>query len=511
VKIRNLALRVSAVLTVLTLAVSCTIVQPSFEDSSTVVTERCGDRDALPGEIVLNFWHALNNENQTAIEELTRRFNEEHKGSVCVNLTAQGNYDTARDNTDAAIKAKNNIPDLVTTYPDHVAMFALSGNVVDLKPFIDDPEIGFTQEEWEDIYEIYRNESHAYAGGYTYSLPLNKSTEVMFYNATFFETWLEQYGPQGLKDPSLIDVTDPSTWWTWEDIREVGLVVREITKTELNPETGKNYNEVTMTVGETPKTFKFPDGNPLLAYDSDENLFITLAHQSGGGYTSVDDQGNYSLDFMNEVTLGAVEKYEKLVEEYKVATIPALIDQSLRYASEPFLNEMIFMTVGSSAGSKHNDPQGKFKLGVAPIPQMDLENPKVIQQGTNITMLDTGKENSEARQRAAWLYIKHVTSTESSAYFASKTAYLPIRETSRLSQEYQEYLARTNRDGRPHAGAQAETVGSQQVFAYFFDEAFASSSKVRDDIGIALTEALSATTKSIRDTAQVVYDKYKNN
>ena len=115
-----------------------------------------------------------------------------------------------------------------------------------------------------------------------------------------------KYGPQGLKDPSLIDVTDPSTWWTWDDIRDVGLVVQEITKNEVNPETGKNYNEVTMTVGETQR-----HSNSLMeihfAYDSDENLFITLAHQSGGGYTSVDDQGNYSLDFMNEVTLGAVE------------------------------------------------------------------------------------------------------------------------------------------------------------------------------------------------------------
>lgn len=508
-KIRNIALKMSALLAVLALVASCTIVAPSFEDSIPVVTERCGDRDALPGELVLNFWHALNNENQTAIEELTRRFNEANKGQVCVNLTAQGNYNTARDNTDAALKAGKNIPDLVTTYPDHVAQYSLSNRVIDLKPYIEDPVVGLDTADWEDFHEIYRNESQGYAGGFTYSLPLNKSTEVMYYNATFFDTWMEKYESEGLKNPADIVVTDPSTWWTWEDIKTVGLVVQKITKTEVNPLTGKPYNEVKMKVGEAEKTFSFPNGNPMMAYDSDANLFITLAHQSGGGYTSIDDKGNSSLDFMNDTTLSALEMYEELVEVHGVATIPPLIDESLRYASDAFLNQMIFLNVGSSAGSNYNDPQGAFELGVAPIPQVSLDNPQVIQQGTNITMLDSNKENTKARQDAAWLYIKHVTSSESSTYFATNTAYLPTRISSTNSAEYQAYLAKVNpKSGRPHAGSQAETVGANQVYALFFDDAFVGSSSVRDDVGAALTSALKSKTLSIRDAAQEVYDKY---
>ena len=83
-----------------------------------------------------------------------------------------------------------------------------------------------------------------------------------------------------------------------------------------------------MKVGEAEKTFSFPNGNPMMAYDSDANLFITLAHQSGGGYTSIDDKGNSSLDFMNDTTLSALEMYEELVEVHGVATIPPLIDES---------------------------------------------------------------------------------------------------------------------------------------------------------------------------------------
>jgi multiple sugar transport system substrate-binding protein len=435
----------------------------------TLTLQACGggskdDNKTNDGSVEITFWHAFNSDNEVAITELTRQFNEAHKGQYKVTLVGQGNYDNLKDTTNAAIKSNNSkaIPDLVATYPDHVAEYMQSGAVQALDDYITNSENGIS--DFDDIMEVFRQESKSYANGKYLSLPLNKSTEVMYYNKTFFDE---------------NNLTVPTTW---AEVKAVAQKIKDLTK----------GNTVTLTLGDSEKVLKYPNGQPSLGYDSVDNLFITLAHQSGGGYTSYSN-GDVKYEFNNPTTIAGLQYFVDLVED-GYALIPEKLDASILYLSQAFVNELIYMNVGSIAGSQHNDPQGAFEVGVAPVPQFkgmsEFPNAEhaVIQQGTNITMLN---KNTEAERTGAWEYIKFITSSESSAYFASKTGYLPIRQTSFDSDIYQEYLNKADRFTKViHVGGLAEREAFAQVDRFFVDPAFPGSTAARDQVGLVLSNTI---------------------
>ena len=62
------------------------------------------------------------------------------------------------------------------------------------------------------------------------------------------------------------------------------------------------------------------------------------------------------------------------------------------------------MGIGSTGGATYNIPAtDKFKVGVAPIPQMNPSKPKVISQGPNLCMLFNKNNMTSDQQLAAWL------------------------------------------------------------------------------------------------------------
>ena len=146
-------------------------------------------------------------------------------------------------------------PNVAYCYSDHVAGYNTSGAVLTLDDFLPGGEyadmtvtrqdgstekLGLTQEQVDKFIPGYYNEGREFADGKMYTMPFSKSTEVLFYNKTFFET-------KGLEVPE-----------TWDEMEEV---CRKI-KTDLDP-----------------------DCIPL-GYDSEANWFITMCEQYGSGYTS---------------------------------------------------------------------------------------------------------------------------------------------------------------------------------------------------------------------------------
>lgn len=94
--------------------------------------------------------------------------------------------------------AGDNQPNVAYCYPDHVAMYNLAQSVVVLDDFIqsditvthDDGTteiMGLTDEQVADFIDGFYNEGMAYGDGLMYTMPMSKSTEVLYYNKTFFE------------------------------------------------------------------------------------------------------------------------------------------------------------------------------------------------------------------------------------------------------------------------------------------------------------------------------------
>ena len=147
------------------------------------------------------------------------------------------------------------------------------------------------------------------------------------------------------------------------------------------------------------------------------------------------------------------------------------------------------MTIGSSAGATYNDGQAatgvKFTTGVSAVPQKDLENGQVIQQGTNVSLFKCSDAKEEL---GGWLWLKHMVSYESALKWALETSYFPIRYDVLNSEEYQNHIKGNiiADDGSVVEGiqtlaAKAKEAGLAQSQWFYTNVAFPGSSKARDN------------------------------
>lgn len=340
----------------------------------------------IESPVTIEFWHAMSGTNQEAVDALVEQFNSTigAEKNITVKPVYQGQYTDLKTKTTAALKS-GSAPSIAQAYPDWVAEYLQSGSVVNLTPYIENTEVGIN--DFDDIIESYRAENSQYEGGQFYSLPFNKSTEVLYYNKTFFEE-------NGLTVPT-----------TWEELETVSATITQLT------------------------------GNPAFGIDSPQNYFITMVQQFGGEYTNSEGE----ILFGEDGAKAAIESLE-LLKRNTDAGYWRLPGED-KYLSGPFMSELVYMYTGSSAGYSHIS-SADFEVGVAPIPQVSNETGAVIQQGTNVVVFDQNKSLEEVY--AAYEFAKYLSSYEGNLAFSTTTSYLPIRESVIDSTEYQNYVVEAN-------------------------------------------------------------------
>jgi multiple sugar transport system substrate-binding protein len=382
---------------------------------------------SVSGTVEIEFWHAMSSRLGEAVDELTKRFNEGigmEKGITVVSVF-QGGYGDHKQKTTAAIKA-GAAPVVAQAYPDWVAEYFQAEVVVALDDYINHSEVGIA--DFDDIFEAYRAENSQYTtDGTFFSLPFNKSTEVLYYNKTFFED---------------NGYTVPTTWAELESLSK-----------KIFEKTGK----------------------PAFGFDSLSNYFITMTRQYGGKYT--DSQGGIYFNDTDAAAKG-IELYKRNFDAgyWRVAGED-------RYLSGPFNNGDVFMFAGSTAGSAYVGSD-LFEWDSVPLPQVAGGPKAVIQQGTNVFVMNQKKTPEEVY--AGYVFIKFLASKEANLYWATNTGYLPIRQSVVDSSEYQAFLA---------AGTDStKESGPAQGGYYFYDPGFYTSDftsyDVRVAVGTAVEEAL---------------------
>ncbi|MDX9807465.1 MAG: extracellular solute-binding protein [Acholeplasma sp.] len=419
--------------------------------------------------IEITIWHAMGASNQALLEKYAASFKQKYPNVTVVIPAGVGNYDTLKTNMINAITA-NAMPNLVQAYPDHVAEYLNGKAVLNLNPYIESTTWGLNgADALDDIIQSYLDENSQYdANGTYYSLPFNKSTEVMIYNKTAFDA-LELPVPE-----------------TWQDIiaaapalKAYGDAIAEAKVRAANP----GMTEMALApLIEAAKALIIP-----ASYDSTGNAFITFTRQFEGGYTAL----NYSTFkgeylWVNNTNTTAAMQFLK--DNKAVITLPEFWDQ--QYASTPFVNQQTFVTIGSSAGVRYNVPSSDpttgepvFQIGVAPVPyNADKPNAKaVIQQGTNISLMKTG---TAQQQLASWLFLKHLISIENTTDWAMETGYLPVRTSAYESTTYQTFL--TNPTANQLYISMAANAAYLQRNNMYYDPAFIGSSRARTQVGLAL-------------------------
>lgn len=403
-------------------------------------------------EVTITFYHTMGANLREVLELYIEEFNKLYP-NIHIEHKQVGNYDDVRDQISTEINV-NGQPNIAYCYPDHVAMYniakavlpmdSLIGSTVEVKRADGSTEIlGLTQEQKDDFIAGYYEEGKAYGNGLMYTLPLSKSTEVLYYNKTFFEE-------HGLSVPT-----------TWDEMEEVCKKIKEI----------------------DPKSIP-------LGYDSESNWFITMCEQSGSDYTSA--TGQHFL-FDNETNRAFVKRFSEWHQKGYVTT------QQIygAYTSGLFVAESgqrSYMSIGSSAGATHQRPaantEGKypFDVGIATIPQLNPEKPKVISQGPSLCIFN--KQNPQ-EVIASWLFVKFLTTNlEFQAEFSMKSGYIPVLKSVKDVEAYANFLKEA--DGGNHIAALSVKVGLEQEAAYYTSAAFNGSSVARDQVGALLQKCMVA-------------------
>ena len=273
-----------------------------------------------------------------------------------------------------------------------------------------------------------------------YTMPLSKSTEVLYYNKTFFDK-------NGLKVPT-----------TWDEMEEVCKKILEID----------------------------PNCIPL-GYDSEANWFITMCEQSKSPYTSA--TGDHFL-FDNDTNRAFVKRFSEWHQKGYVTT------QEIygAYTSGLFVAQTgtkSYMSIGSSAGATHQRPakgadgQYPFEVGIATIPQLDAANKKVISQGPSVCIF----EASEQEVIASWLFVKFLTTkVEFQAEFGMASGYVPVLESVAQNPVYAAFIEAA--DGGNNIAALSAKVCLEQKDAYYVSPAFNGSSEARDQVGYLMQKCM---------------------
>ena len=348
------------------------------------------------------FWHTMGKENQNVLNEIIKDFNELHP-EIKIEHQQKGGYDELLSAIRTALPAGNE-PNMSFSYTDHVAAYNSGANirVKELSSFIDDPTHGFTDDEKADFVESYFDEGSVYQQEGIYSLPFSKSTELMFYNKTFFDKH---------------NLTVPKTW------AETAATAQQIRDIIDGDASIKDKDKV------------YPIG-----YDSAANLFITASEQKNLPYTVIENGEGKVLFADKTKNAGTKEMMQYFDDLYTRKLFVTKQELGGSYTSDLFIEQKLFMSIGSTAGVKYNEPVDRnkeaFEVGIAPIPQFDSENVKMIQQGPNINMFD----KDEKSNLNTWKFMKFLVSPEVSAKYAAFTGYAPVRKSSYQTAVYQERL-----------------------------------------------------------------------
>ena len=432
--------------------------------------------------VTIQFSHTMGEELRGVLDQYIKEFNKIYP-NITIEHAQVGSYDDVRDTVNKQLTAGNQ-PNIAYCYPDHVALYNLTGKVVPLDNFIEStiPDtlgggvLGLTQTEINNFIDAYYAEGTVFdAAGTMYTLPMSKSTEVLYYNKTFFDA-------NGLTPPT-----------TWAELEAVSAQIMEITKDYANA------------------SVSYPFG-----YDSESNWFITMTEQYGSDYTKNDAQKFY---FNNETNRGFVKMFREWYAKGYFTT------QELygAYTSGLFTNTdptkgSVYMCIGSSAGAKNQVPTevdgaAPFEVGIAPLPQYDANNKKSISQGPSLCIFD-----SENKQEvvASWLFVKFLaTNAKFQAAFSMVSGYIPVIEKDILIEAlptYGTWLETGIAPGATKATAKSKAIADtikvalSQADTYYTSPAFNGSSKARDQVGELMKECFTTPTDNVD---QLIADAFK--
>lgn len=346
---------------------------------ATVLVVACGGNSgstgpaqlgALKTAVQVTFWHALSGTLQAQLTTLTDQFNAS-QSNVHVNLVAKGAYTDLNKSILTGLAA-GSPPDVAQCIETDAAKYNSSKALADLTPYINAAD-GLTSADQKDIFPVMLNAARI--KGTYYQFPFNKSTTVIYYNQDLFTA-------KGISGP-------PSTWDEFfSDAAKLASSSKGIAGAE-----GPSIDTFLSMLYEYGGKLYDSDASPSKAtVNSDAAVKVmTLWYNAiKAGSVKPIPSGNFAdqVDFQNQKTA--------------------------MYISTQVSYQFIVKPIGT-----------KFKFAEAAFPAGD-KGVKDEMFGANMCAFN---KSAKDVQHGALLYIKYLTSVESTTTWAKNTSYMPVRQS----------------------------------------------------------------------------------
>nr|WP_312578056.1 ABC transporter substrate-binding protein [Sedimentibacter sp.] len=377
---KRITLFILAIVMVASIFTGCSKEVPKTEETDAETNESVetqAEEESLNTKVTepveISFWHAMSGANEEAIKKITDDFMAENK-NIKVTLMNQGKYTDLFDKLMASAKA-NQLPTIAQIYSNRLSWYVSKDLVEDLSPYMEDEKTGFTQADFDDIPSMFFDDG--IWDNKQYAIPFNKSQMVLYYN-------------EGMLKDAGIEV--PKTWEEWTEAS------KKLTVDKDNDGQPEVYGTVFANNLSTDIIPWFKQaGGTTIDRETEELLFDS-------------DAAKEAVTFLNDMIQS---KTARLAGDDNNANVPL---QQGRAA----------MCVASTSALPYieSDTMEGIKINCAALPAHKTNDQ--LFYGTNVTVFNT---STDMEKQAAWEYIKFLTNTKNTAYFASQTGYIPVRKS----------------------------------------------------------------------------------
>jgi sn-glycerol 3-phosphate transport system substrate-binding protein len=345
--------------------------------------------DAASGPVDITFWHAMNTENERALQLLATKYNESQT-KVRVRLINQINYEQSLDKYRASRQAER--PELIQLSEDTLETMSSSGSVV--------PVAACVEAEGYALDDFVEKTIAAYTTrGVLWTMPFNLSNPVLYFNERMFEA-------------AGLDPTDPPV--TLEELRAAceAIVSSGAATYGLAVDSGTGSGG-----GWFLEQWLAKDGE--LYADNGNGRLAPATRVLYDGPPGVDLM-TYLQDMVQDglaVNVGpnptTTDTLFKLADPAQPAAMTIYTSAGLG----PVLN---VLSAGAIQGFSSDD------LGIGPMPGPTV-NPGVAVGGGSLWIVaDKGDEQIAA----TWDFIKYLVDPQQQSDWAAATGYVPVRRSS---------------------------------------------------------------------------------
>ncbi len=459
---------------------------------TTIVDQELPEDDPQ-SQVTIEFWHCLGHNKTQNLEKIVKNFNDQYAGKYYVHLThLAGDYDTLHD----ALKTKlssGEIPALTMGYPDSFSEYITSNikhsSILRLDNFINDPKFGYSQAELDDFVPGFYAEGTGYQFEGTWSMPMYKSTEALYYNKQYFAGANVLNVAKFTGNSEFTALYNKVNGKTNANVEEEDLVAL---KDWVKAHDGYTYDVPTkwdemFTLADQMQKDRATMNNKEefypVGYDSDANMMISQMKQRGIPYTVNDEESQ--IDHRKHYVFNNDEAKALLTEIIGYINDKLLITKNSlggsTYTNEYFNENKAAMVVGSTGGSSYNVSEN-FAVGLAAVPYSN-DNPQYIQQGPSICFFDN--ENPYIH-KGAWLFYKSLAEPNNNVRVALENSYDPVRISSYESVDYATWTSMAGQGLKYDIPTLTQTL----KLYYMTSPTFVGSGTARTQIGKLITYVL---------------------